>query len=147
MSEAIRRAAGTVTFSDLLRQPRRLLGRFGGDSAARAADADAAAFAAGEARVVTAFAHEGRRLRQGLLVLDPASPTPVTWHRTMRPRPGPSPVPLSAPFDVLAVTPGTPRRAFTLVTFTAAATPWALAVPALDLPLVHAALSRANAQA
>lgn len=33
------------------------------------------------------------------------------------------------------MTPGTPRRAFTLVTFTAAGTPWVLAVPVLDLAL------------
>jgi hypothetical protein len=136
MGETIRRAAGTATFTDLFREPGRLLWQFTPRGAAVAA-ADVEALAAGRARAVAAHARQGRRFRQGLLVLDPAAPVPVTWHRTLRPRPGPSPVPLAAPFDVLAVTPG---RRFVLVTLTAAGTPWVLAVPLLDLALVRAAL-------
>ncbi|WP_031518849.1 hypothetical protein [Streptomyces sp. NRRL F-5123] len=146
MGRAVRRAAGTVTFSDVFRDPKRMLWQFTPRGAAVAA-ADLEAFAAGEARAVAAHAYKNRRMRQGLLVLDPASPTSLAWHRTMRPRPGGSPVALEAPFDVHAATPGVPLSRYTLLTFTAATTPWALAVPVRDIPLVRAALIRANAQA
>ncbi|MFI0721713.1 hypothetical protein [Streptomyces sp. NPDC021224] len=146
MGRTVRRSAGTMALLDLVREPRRVLWQFTPRGAAVAA-ADREAFAAGEARGVAAHTYRNRRMRQGFLVLDPASPTPVTWHRTFRARPGRSPVTLDAPFDVLAVTPGVPLSRCTLLTFTAAGTPWALAVPLRDSTLVRAALAWANGTA
>ncbi|MFE7558471.1 hypothetical protein [Kitasatospora sp. NPDC057500] len=37
------------------------------------------AFEAGEAREVSAFVRDGRRFRQGSLILDPAAASPVVW--------------------------------------------------------------------
>ncbi|MFC9735471.1 hypothetical protein ACFWEO_28165 [Streptomyces roseolus] len=142
----IRRAAGTVTFLDLLRSPGRLLDRVTGRGGARA-EADVAALRAGEGREVSAFVRDGRRFRQGSLVLDPGARSPVVWRPYRFPgRRGPA-VALTGPLRVRGEGPvdgpGSPavdRGAFRLLTVEAADRSWELAVPAVDLPLVRAAL-------
>ncbi|MBT2440149.1 hypothetical protein J7E93_08470 [Streptomyces sp. ISL-36] len=146
MGRKLRRAAGTQTFSDLLRHPSRLVGQFTGDARHRA-EADLVALNAGEAREVTAFARDGHRFRQGSLILDPAAASPVVWlpFRVLgRSREG---VALVAPFHVHGVGPvagrgsqGISKGQFRLLSLQAADRHWELAIPAVDVPLVRAAL-------
>ncbi|WP_380279091.1 hypothetical protein [Kitasatospora purpeofusca] len=149
----VRRAAGTQTFTDLLRHPGRLAAQFTGSAGGRA-EADVRALHAGEAREVTAFLRDGERFRQGSLVLDPVAAPPVVW-RPFRVfgRAGEG-VALVAPFHVHGVGPVTgpgsraiDRRMFRLLSLRAADRPWELAVPVVDVPLVRAALARAGSGA
>jgi hypothetical protein len=144
----MRRGAGTKTFSDLLLNPNRLLDAFTGGGVARA-DADAVAFAAGEARAVSAFARQGSRFVQGLLLLDPAAATPIVWRKARIPGRSSQDIVLSAPIHVYGVGPvGGPGSTkvsaaqFRLISLQAADRFWELAVPTLDVPLVRTALAR-----
>ncbi|MGW0122076.1 hypothetical protein [Streptomyces sp. NPDC003327] len=154
MARRIRRSAGTLTPLDLLRHPGRLVGQFTGGGSPSRAEADVAAWTGGEAREVAAFAHDGRRFRQGSLVLDPAATSPVVWrpYRALgRSREG---LPVRAPLRVEGPSPvagpgsrGINRAAFRLLSVQAADRSWELAVPATDVPLVRAALLDLNARA
>ncbi|MER5313023.1 hypothetical protein ABT034_35260, partial [Streptomyces sp. NPDC002773] len=142
----VRRAAGTLTFTDLLRHPGRLIEQFIGDARPRA-EADVVALKAGEAREVSAFVRDGHRFRQGSLILDPAAALPVVW-RPFRVLGGSGEgVVLVAPFHVHGAGPVAglgsevvDKRMFRLLSLQAADRYWELAVPAADLALVRAAL-------
>ncbi|MFI1809389.1 hypothetical protein ACH414_03485 [Streptomyces sp. NPDC020422] len=147
MGRRTQRAAGTKSFTDLLRHPGRLVGQLTG-SARQRAEADVAAWRAGQAREVTAFVRDGDRFRQGSLILDPAAASPVVW-RPFRVLAGPgAEVTLVAPFHVHGAGPVTgagsaavARGTFRLLSLQAADRYWELAVPATDVPLVRAALA------
>ncbi|MCT4351757.1 hypothetical protein M5362_01240 [Streptomyces sp. Je 1-79] len=142
----MRRATGTLTFTDLLRHPGRLIEQF--TQAARPrAEADVAALAAGEAREVSAFARDGRRFRPGSLILDPAAGSPVVW-QPFRVLGGTGEgVALNAPFHVHGAGPvagpgsgAVDKALFRLLSLQAADRYWELAVPTADVALVRAAL-------
>ncbi|MGW9375525.1 hypothetical protein ACWGVR_36595 [Streptomyces xanthophaeus] len=146
MERKARRAAGTQSFTDLLRHPSRLVEQLTGEARHRA-EADVAALNAGEAREVAAFVRDGHGFRQGSLILDPAAVWPVVWRpfRVLG-RPGED-VALVAPFHVHGAGPaaGTgswavEKAAFRLLSLQAADRYWELAVPATDVALVRAAL-------
>ncbi|MFI1385178.1 hypothetical protein [Embleya sp. NPDC020886] len=146
MERHVCRAAGTQTFSELIRNPKRMLELLTGDTSARA-EADLAAWNAGEARAVAAFSRDDGRFRQGMPILDPAAPAPAVWlrFRALR-RPGEGVV-LAAPFHVHGVRPvdgpgshTIDRLRFRLVAVQGADRHWELAVPTVDVPLVRAAL-------
>ncbi|MEU9297620.1 hypothetical protein [Streptomyces sp. NPDC048266] len=142
----MRRAAGTLTFTDLLRHPGRLIEQFTGDARHRA-EADVTAFNAGEAREVSAFVRDGHRLRQGSLILDPAAALPVVWRPFHVLGRSGEDVALIAPFHVHGAGPvagpgseAVDRRVFRLMSLQAADRYWELAIPAADVDLVRAAL-------
>lgn len=146
MGRKVQRAAGTNTFTDLLRHPSRFFEQLAGDARPRA-EADVAALKAGEAREVSAFLREGPRFRQGSLILDPAAASPVVWRPFRVLRRSDDHITLVAPFHVYSVGPITgpgsrtiDTRVFRLLSLQAADRPWELAVPAMDVALVHTAL-------
>ncbi|WP_418955224.1 hypothetical protein [Streptomyces tritici] len=152
MGRTARRAAGSQSFTDLIRHPSRLVEQLVGDARQRA-EADLVAWNAGEAREVSAFVRDGRRFRQGSLILDPAATSPVVW-RPFRVLGGGSGggVALVAPFHVHGTGPVTgpgsgavARGMFRLVSLQAADRDWELAVPAADVTLVRAALRAGDA--
>ncbi|MEV4937607.1 hypothetical protein [Streptomyces zaomyceticus] len=142
----MRRAAGTLTFTDLLRHPGRLIEQFT-EVARPRAEADVAALNAGEAREVSAFARDGRRFRQGSLILDPAAASPVVW-QPFRVLGGTGEgIALIAPFHVHGAGPvagpgseAVDKGLFRLLSLQAADRHWELAVPSADVALVRAAL-------
>ena len=142
----VRRAAGTQSFTDLLRHPSRLIEQLTGDTRRRA-EADVVAWSTGEAREVSAFVREDHRLRQGSLILDPAAASPVVW-RPIRIFGGfTEDVALVAPFHVHGVGPvvgpgstAVDKTVFRLLSVQAADRYWELAIPATDAALVRAAL-------
>lgn len=146
MGRRAQRAAGTQSFTDLLRHPSRLVDQLTGDARQRA-EADIAAWNDGEAREVTAFVRDGGRLRQGSLILDLAAASPVVWRQfRILGRAGEG-VALVAPFHIHGVGPVVgpgsgvvDKRMFRLLSLQAADRYWELAVPATDVPLVRAAL-------
>ncbi|WP_158710434.1 hypothetical protein [Streptomyces flavochromogenes] len=148
MGRKARRAAGTQSFTDLLRHPGRLIEQLAGDARQRA-EADVAAVDTGEAREVSAFVRDGNRFRQGALILDPAAARSVVW-RPFRVFGGSGEdVALVAPFHVHGAGPVAgpgsavvDRGAFRLLSLQAADRYWELAVPAADVALVRAALLR-----
>ncbi|MFF2774134.1 hypothetical protein ACFVU3_04425 [Streptomyces sp. NPDC058052] len=116
------------------------------------AEADVAALRGGEAREVSAFAREGSRLRQGSLILDTGAESPVVWRPYRFPGRAGDGVPLTAPFHVHGAGPVTgpgsasvDRSVFRLLSVQASDRSWELAVPAVDVPLVRAALQGAGA--
>ncbi|WP_329391607.1 hypothetical protein OG625_40375 (plasmid) [Streptomyces sp. NBC_01351] len=146
MERGVRRAAGTQSFTDLLRHPKRIVGHFTAEAQGRA-EADIAALNAGEARAVSAFTRDGSRFRQGILILDPAAPSPVVWlpFRLFR-RSGES-IALLAPFHVHGAGPVTDpgshtidKNQFRLLSIQDADQYWEIAIPTIDVPLVRAAL-------
>ncbi|MDX2295638.1 MULTISPECIES: hypothetical protein [Streptomyces] len=106
-----------------------------------------AALRRGEGRAVSAFVRDGRRFRQGSLVLDPGAESPVVWRPYRFPGRNGRAIALTGPFHVYGVGPVTgpgslavDRGAFRLVSVETTDRPWELAVPAVDVPLVRAAL-------
>ncbi|MFE0334643.1 hypothetical protein, partial [Streptomyces sp. NPDC058955] len=57
----------------------------------------------GEAREVSAFVRDGRRFRQGSLLLDPGAESPVVWRRFWFPGRDGGAVALTGPFHVHGV--------------------------------------------
>ncbi|NML52757.1 hypothetical protein HHL19_16880 [Streptomyces sp. R302] len=96
---------------------------------------------------MSAFVRDGRRFRQGSLVLDPGAGSPVVWRPYRFPGRRGGAVALTGPFHVHGVGPVTgpgslavDRGVFRLLSVDAADRYWELAVPAVDVPLVRAAL-------
>ncbi|MFE7582329.1 hypothetical protein ACFU5Y_12330 [Streptomyces gardneri] len=146
MGQHARRAAGTQTFTDLLRHPSRLIEQFRGGARHRA-EADVAAWNAGEAREVSAFVNDGHHFRQGSLILDPAAASPVVWRPFRVLGRSGEDVVLVAPFHVHGAGPvvgsaglAVDRDMFRLLSLQAADRYWELAIPAADVTLVRAAL-------
>ncbi|WP_371635353.1 hypothetical protein OG988_09190 [Streptomyces zaomyceticus] len=145
MTKRVRRAAGTQTFADLLRNPKRVVDQFLADAPERAR-ADVMAFDAGEPRAVTAYSREGGRFQRGILILDPAADSCVIW-KPVRFAKESSVIDLVAPFRVHGVAPisgedgRVDRDMFRLLSVEDSRRYWELAIPAIDVPLVRRAIS------
>ncbi|MGW8353322.1 hypothetical protein [Streptomyces wedmorensis] len=146
MGRKARRAAGTQSFTDLLRHPSRLIEQLIGDARHRA-EADVVSLSAGEAREVSAFVRDGHRLRQGSLILDPAAASPVVWRPFRVLGNSGEDIVLVSPFHVHGAGPVTgpgsaavDKDMFRLLSLQAADRYWELAIPAADVALVRAAL-------
>lgn len=142
----VRRAAGTLSFTDLLRDPGRLIEQFIGDARLRA-EADVKALNAGEACEVSAFIRDGHCFRQGSLILDPAAASPVVWRPFRVLGRSGAGVDLVGPFHVHGAGPVAgpgsevvDKGMFRLLSLQAADRYWELAVPSADVALVRAAL-------
>ncbi|MCX5231262.1 hypothetical protein ABZY16_15880 [Streptomyces sp. NPDC006553] len=131
---------------DLLRHPSRLVEQFTGNARDRA-EADVVALNAGGAREVSAFIRDGRRFRQGSLILDPAASPSAVWRPfQVLGRAGEN-IALVAPFHVHGAGPvsgpgsgAVDKGMFRLLSLQAADRYWELAIPAADIALVRAAL-------
>ncbi|GGY08267.1 hypothetical protein GCM10010299_09410 [Streptomyces tanashiensis] len=146
----VQRAAGTQSFTDLLRLPSRLIEQLSGDARHRA-EADVVALNAGEAREVSAFVRDGSRFRQGALVLDPAAASVAVWRPLRVLGSSGEGVALVAPFHVHGAGPvagpgsgAVDKGMFRLLSVQAADRYWELAIPATDVALVRAALRGAG---
>jgi hypothetical protein len=147
------RAAGTNTVGDVLRNSVRARGWHpGGDP-----EADRAALLAGQAFRVAAWRKSDGRWGRGHLEIG-GRPLAVSWRRDRLPLRGPRRargMPFAPPAQIVLT-----RRAdlardrfpandrlFTVLTVRARDATEMLAIPTLDVPLVHAALELANAEA
>lgn len=150
------RAAGSVTLTDVIRNSRQA-GRWhpAGDPGA-----DRRALLAGQAFRVTALRRNDRRWGYGRLEIG-GQPLAVTWKRATLPLAGPGrprgarSLPLALPSRILLTRPVDSGRdrfpqmndwLFTVVTIRTRDGQETLAIPTIDLPLVHAALELANAE-
>lgn len=150
------RAAGSNTVRDAIRNSRKA-GRWhpAGDP-----EADRGALLAGQAFRVTAFRKNGR-WGYGRLEID-GQPLAVTWKRNALPLAGPHRargvrvLPLAPPSRIVLTRPVDVARdrfpqmndwLFTVVTVSTPDGYELFAIPTIDVPLVHAALELANAEA
>lgn len=150
------RAAGTITFTDAVRNSRRA-GRWhpAGDP-----EADRRALLAGQAFRVVAFRRNDGRWGHGRLEIG-GQPLMVTWKHAALPLAGRRQVrgarslPLAAPSRIVLTRPvDVPRdkfpqlnnEMFTVVTIRTRNGQETLAISTIDVPLVYAALEQANAE-
>jgi hypothetical protein len=151
------RAAGSNTLSDAIRNSRKA-GRWhpAGDP-----EADRGALLAGQAFRVTAFRRSDGRWGYGRLEIG-GQPLAVTWKRNALPLAGPHRargarvLPLAPPSRIALTRPVDVARdrfpqmndwLFTVATVSTPDGYELLAIPTIDVPLVHAALELANAEA
>ncbi len=134
MADQARRAAGTLTFLDVLRHAA------GGPRGS--SEADLAALDGGTTLLVAAFRRSGSRMRRGQLVL---SATAVAWRPSRLVGYGPAEA-IGGPYRIAGVgmvnSTAVKANLFRAISFEAAGQPWELAVPIIDVPLVRAALER-----
>lgn len=150
------RAAGSITVRDAIRNSRRA-GRWhpAGDP-----EADRRALLAGQAFRVVARRRDQWRWGDGRLEIG-GRPLAVTWKRAALPLAGPRrargapSVPLALPSSIMLTRPVNVVRdrfpqmndwLYAVVTIRTAAGRETLAIPTIDVPLVHAALELANAE-
>jgi hypothetical protein len=150
------RAAGTVTLRDTIRNSRQA-GRWhpAGDP-----EADRKALLAGQAFRVAALRRNDRRWGRGRVQIG-GQPLAVTWERAALPLAGPgwarearslplalpSTIVLTRPVDVARDRfPQLNDRLYTVVTIRTPDGQETLAIPTIDVPLVHAALELASAE-
>jgi len=150
------RSAGSVTVSDVIRYSwRARRWHHAGDP-----EADRTAFLAGQAFRVVAFRRNEGRWGRGRLTVG-GQPLAVTWERAALPLAGPMrargarSVPLAPPSRIALTRPFDAARdrfpqvndwLYTVVTISTPDGHEKLAVPTIDVPLVHAALELANAE-
>jgi len=150
------RAAGSITVRDAIRNFRQA-GRW---HAAGDPEADRRALLAGQAFRVTALRRTGGRWGHGRLEIG-GRPLAVTWKRAVLPLAGPRrargarSVPLAPPSRIVLTRrvdvardrfPRMNDWLFTVATIRTRDGRETLAIPAMDVPLIHAALERANAE-
>ncbi|MFI8399698.1 hypothetical protein ACIGG5_05630 [Streptomyces sp. NPDC085463] len=147
MGKEVRRAAGTQTFTDLLRNPKRIIDQFKAKASMRTEE-DIAALNAGEARTVSAFIRNEGVFLRGELTLDLTAPFPAIWS-PIRPFRQAEQIPLIPPFRVYNTGPvngegaqAIDRTMFRLISLQDSNRSWEIAVPTIDVPLVRSALSR-----
>lgn len=141
-----RRAAGTKTAWDLLTHPRQLLRMVAGRPATDPALDLEALDRATHPLLVVAFRGEGRGWQNGRLRFDFAAPDPVGWQRSAH-----APLePLTPRIEVVSVGDAhapVSKGGFPVVVCRTGGHEWWFALPAVDVPLFRAAVSKANAQA